>query len=109
MSTHYTAGGMPLAFTQEDFLVENKYTQVFALSQLPSGQGSKIFDDMKSLLIRVVIHGNYLGKNMRKEVIKIIYFELIKFLTRTSNLDFKPEFTPRGFKKFKQNCSQVGN
>ena len=21
MSTHYTAGGMPLAFTQEDFLV----------------------------------------------------------------------------------------
>ena len=23
MSTHYTAGGMPLAFTQEDFLVSN--------------------------------------------------------------------------------------
>ena len=24
MSTHYTAGSMPLAFTQEDFLVEQK-------------------------------------------------------------------------------------
>ena len=23
MSTHYTAGGMPLAFTQEDFLVSD--------------------------------------------------------------------------------------
>ena len=25
MSTHYTAGGMPLAFTQEDFLVYNEF------------------------------------------------------------------------------------
>ena len=26
MSTHYTADGMPLAFTQEDFLVEETFT-----------------------------------------------------------------------------------
>ena len=35
MSTHYTAGGMPLAFTQEDFLVKNQFP---CLNKLHYGQ-----------------------------------------------------------------------
>ena len=32
MSTHYTAGGMPLAFTQEDFLVKlSVHLRIFGL------------------------------------------------------------------------------
>ena len=40
MSTHYTAGGMPLAFTQEDFLVSlyNQQTEIYARLMLESYQ-----------------------------------------------------------------------
>ena len=38
MTTHYTAGSMPLAFTQEDFLVLNWFNSVvdFRSAEVPS-------------------------------------------------------------------------
>ena len=38
MSTHYTAGGMPLAFTQEDFLVVNYSTNMWYKLVFSSGE-----------------------------------------------------------------------
>ena len=35
---HYTAGGMPLAFTQEDFLVNKN---LFGVERLESGNGNQ--------------------------------------------------------------------